>query len=100
MARKPRVYYAGAIYHVIARGNNRENIFLDCCDKEKYLELVARYKKRYNCEILAYVLMDNHLHILIRIDQTPLSKVMPYQASEPATPGAATRTMQPEIACW
>ncbi|AEG59687.1 transposase [Desulforamulus ruminis] len=76
MVRKPRVHYAGAIYHVIARGNNRENIFLDCCDKEKYLELVARYKKRYNCEILAYVLMDNHLHILIRIDQTPLSKVM------------------------
>ncbi|MEG6513767.1 transposase [Desulforamulus ruminis] len=66
MARKPRVHYARAIYHVIARGNNRENIFLDCCDKEKYLELVARYKKRHNCEILAYVLMDNHLHILIR----------------------------------
>ncbi|WP_420794912.1 transposase [Desulforamulus ruminis] len=39
---------------------------MDCCDKEKYLKLVARYKKRYNCEILAYVLMDNHLHILIR----------------------------------
>ncbi|AEG59690.1 hypothetical protein Desru_1419 [Desulforamulus ruminis DSM 2154] len=55
---------------------------------------------RKDSEILAYVLMDNHLHILIRIDQTPLSKVMPYQASEPATPGAATRTMQPEIACW
>ena len=55
---------------------------------------------RKDSEILAYVLMDNHLHILIRIDQTSLSKVMPYQASEPATPGAATRTMQPEIACW
>lgn len=76
MARKPRVHYAGAIYHVIARGNNREIIFLDPYDKQKYLEFVVRYKKRYNYEILAYVLMDNHLHILIRVDQTPLSKVM------------------------
>ncbi|MEW6064711.1 MAG: transposase [Bacillota bacterium] len=76
MARKPRVHYAGAIYHVIARGNNREIIFLDPCDKEKYLEFVARYKRRYNYEILAYVLMENHLHILIRVDQTPLSKIM------------------------
>lgn len=68
MARKPRVHYAGAIYHVIARGNNREIIFLDPYDKQKYLEFVVRYKKRYNYEILAYVLMDNHLHILIRVD--------------------------------
>jgi REP element-mobilizing transposase RayT/Trp operon repressor len=76
MARKPRVHYAGAIYHVVARGNNREIIFLEPCDKEKYLELVTRYRQRYNYKNLAYVLMDNHLHILMRIDQTPLSKVM------------------------
>lgn len=76
MARKPRVHYNGAIYHVIARGNNRENIFLDPGDKIKYLELIARYKQKYGCDILAYVLMDNHLHMLIRINQTPLSKVM------------------------
>lgn len=76
MARKPRIHYDGAIYHVIARGNNRQVIFPTSDDKEKYLELIARYKQKYNCDILAYTLMNNHLHLLIRINLTPLSKVM------------------------
>lgn len=76
MARKPRIHYDGAIYHVIARGNNRQVIFSTPGDKMKYLELLVKYRQRYSCDILAYTLMDNHLHLLIRINLTPLSKVM------------------------
>ena len=76
MARKPRIHYENAIYHVIARGNNRENIFLDARDKDKYLELIGKYKQKYGFELFAYVLMDNHVHLLIYIDQISISKIM------------------------
>lgn len=76
MARKPRIHYENAIYHVIARGNNREDIFLDAGDKDKYLELVGKYKQKYGFELFAYVLMDNHVHLLVCIDQIPISKIM------------------------
>lgn len=76
MARKPRIHYENAIYHVIARGNNREDIFLDAEDKDRYLELVGKYKQRYGFELFAYVLMDNHVHLLVCIDQIPISKIM------------------------
>jgi len=76
MARKPRIHYDNAIYHVIARGNNREDIFLDAGDKDKYLEIVGKYKQKYGFELFAYVLMDNHVHLLVCIDQIPISKIM------------------------
>ncbi|OAM96105.1 transposase IS200-family protein [Pelosinus fermentans DSM 17108] len=60
MARKPRVHYDGALYHVIARGNNRANVFETDEKKEKYLEILADYKERYDFQLYAYVIMDNH----------------------------------------
>ncbi len=76
MPRKQRVHFAGAIYHVIARGNNRENIFKKEEDKREYADLLAKYKDRLGFDLLAYVLMDNHFHLLIQVDQSPLMKIM------------------------
>lgn len=76
MARKPRIHYPGAIYHVIARGNNKENIFLDSKDKNRYHDLLDKYKLKYNFEIYAYVLMDNHVHLLVCVNEVPLAKIM------------------------
>ncbi|AQS60243.1 transposase [Desulforamulus ferrireducens] len=76
MARKQRVHYHGAIYHVIARGNNKDDIFKDNQDKQKYLVLLERYKKKYTFSLYAYVIMDNHFHLLIQVYETPLSKIM------------------------
>lgn len=76
MARKPRIHYAGAIYHVIARGNNREIIFRDSDDKQKYLGLLQQYMQKYMFDVFAYVLMDNHLHMILRVGQNPLAKIM------------------------
>lgn len=76
MARKQRIHYEGAIYHVIARGNNREDILGEPGDKAKYLELIDHYKHKYGCQLHAYVLMDNHIHLLVSVTNTPLAKIM------------------------
>jgi REP element-mobilizing transposase RayT len=76
MARKPRVHFPGALYHVIARGNQRQAIFIDDTDRRRYLDLLQESQLRFNYSLYAYVLMGNHVHHLIQIDQTPLAKVM------------------------
>jgi REP element-mobilizing transposase RayT len=76
MARKPRVEFEGAFYHVIVRGNQRRDIFRDDRDRATYLERLEHYRKKYGFKIYAYVLMSNHVHLLIETQKTPLSKVM------------------------
>ncbi len=76
MARKPRVHYEGALYHVICRGNNREWVFNDGEDKSKYIDIIQHYKKRYGFNCYAYCVMGNHVHMLIEVGSVPLSKIM------------------------
>ena len=76
MPRKPRIEYTGAFYHVITRGNQKQKIFKDTGDFQKYLLLLTAYKNRTGCRIFAYVLMNNHVHLLIETQDIPLSKVM------------------------
>ena len=75
MARKPRIEYEGAFYHVITRGNRREKIFRDKKDFLKYLEILSHYKKRYRFRLYSYVLMSNHVHLLMETGKVSLSKV-------------------------
>ena len=76
MARKPRVEFEGAFYHVIVRGNQRQKIFRDDRDRLTYLERVEHYRQRYRFKIYAYVLMSNHVHLLLETGKTPLSKIL------------------------
>ena len=76
MARKPRIEFEGAFYHVITRGNQRQKIFRDDEDYGKYLEVLARYKDLYKYRLYAYVLMGNHVHLLVETGETPLSKIL------------------------
>src|SRR6266498_2570679 len=76
MARKPRVHFPGALYHVMARGNQGQAIFTDDADRRRYLDLLQESQRRHNYRVYAYVLMGNHIHQLIQIGQTPLAKVM------------------------
>ncbi len=76
MARKPRVEYSGAFYHVICRGNQRQAIFRDDRDRKYYLQRLETYRKRYEFTLYAYVLMSNHVHLLIETGEIPLSKIM------------------------
>lgn len=76
MARKPRVHFPNAFYHVIVRGNQKQDVFLDQRDRRSYLLYLAEYKARFQFHLYAYVLMTNHVHMLIEVESTPLSKIM------------------------
>jgi len=65
MARLPRFVITGQPQHVIQRGNNRQKIFKKAEDYEFYLEKLSDAAKKHQCDIHAYVLMTNHVHLLI-----------------------------------
>lgn len=76
MARKPRLDVPGAVYHVIVRGNRRATIFHDDADYRAYLERLERYRQRDGATLHAYVLMPNHVHLLLETGDGPLSRTM------------------------
>ncbi|MBM2805453.1 MAG: hypothetical protein HW419_3346, partial [Deltaproteobacteria bacterium] len=76
MGRKPRVHFPGALYHVIVRGNQRQATFRSDADRRRYLELLNQYRTRYGFHLYAYVLMSNHVHLLLEVGETPLAKAM------------------------
>jgi REP-associated tyrosine transposase len=76
MARRPRVHFPGALYHVIARGNRGQDIFRDDQDHYLYLKYIREYKERFHFYLHAYVLMVNHLHLLIEVGDVQLSRIM------------------------
>ena len=90
MGRIKRQYYQQAVYHVYNRGNNGLKILIDDKDKAKFLEVVARYKKRFDFKIYGIVLMDNHYHMVI--ETTPahdISRIMQaVQLTKDQVPGS------------
>ncbi len=76
MGRKPRVEFFGAVYHVIQRGNNREYIFRKKQDKVFFLENLKYYKEIMDFDLLGYVIMDNHYHLILKTIDAPLSDIM------------------------
>jgi putative transposase len=65
MARFPRFVLVGHPQHVIVRGNNREPIFCASEDYQYYLEKLKQACNKHDCDIHAYVLMTNHVHLLL-----------------------------------
>lgn len=79
MARLPRFVILRQPQHVIQRGNNRGVIFVADEDYQFYLQKLGDACKKYDCEIHAYVLMTNHVHLLITPhSENGISKVMQY----------------------
>ena len=76
MARHLRLQYEGAIYHVTSRGNERNHIFGDDRDKERFLEKLAENAERHHIRLYAYVVMGNHYHLLIETPRGNLSQFM------------------------
>ena len=72
MARKPRVEYAGAVYHVMSRGNRQQTIFRTDDDCEMFLITLGEACKRTGWKIHAYVLMGNHYHLLLETPEPNL----------------------------
>lgn len=75
MPRRPRIDH-GAFYHVIIRGNQKQRVFKDAADHQKFLQLMTVYKNRSDCGLHAYVLMGSHAHFLIETRDVPLSRIM------------------------
>lgn len=65
MARLPRFVIVGQPQHIIVRGNNREPIFYADDDYRFYLEKLKKACSKHQCDVHAYVLMTNHVHLLI-----------------------------------
>jgi putative transposase len=65
MARLPRLTVPGYAHHLIQRGNNRQAIFSSDADRRFLLDLLTEHAKQYEVAVHAYVLMDNHFHLLV-----------------------------------
>ena len=72
MARPLRIEYEGAVYHVAARGNDKQTIFTDEKDYRKFLAVLEKKIERYGVVLYAYVLMGNHYHLLF---ETPAANI-------------------------
>jgi putative transposase len=77
MPRIARIVGLGFPHHVVQRGNNKEKVFLDREDYGKYLSLLGKYSGEKGTPILAYCLMSNHVHLLVRpLEEDALAKMM------------------------
>lgn len=76
MARPLRIEFEGAFYHLMARGNARQIIFLDDGDRKLFIDNLGRVSQRFDWTVWAWCLMDNHYHLLIETRQPTLSKGM------------------------
>lgn len=72
MARSLRIQYAGAIYHVMSRGDRREDIFLDEEDRRRFLRTLGEACERAGWQVHAYCLMGNHFHLVVETPQPTL----------------------------
>ena len=74
MARPPRTQFSGDVYHVTARGNRRQEIFVDDTDRSRLIALLDAACKRSKWQIHAYCLMPNHYHLVLEIGEPTLSE--------------------------
>ena len=72
MARQIRIEYEGAMYHVMARGNRRERIFVDDEDRRMFLKTIGKACEMTGWRVHAWVLMRNHYHLLIETPEANL----------------------------
>lgn len=72
MARKLRIQYAGAVYHVLNRGDRREAVFHDDHDRRRFVETLAEACTKTGWQVHAYCLMPNHFHLVLETPQPNL----------------------------
>ena len=74
MPRAPRTFCDSKIYHIIIKGIDNQDIFYDNQDRCVFLENIRKSQKQYTYTVFAYCLMNNHVHMVIRVDDNLLSK--------------------------
>src|SRR5271156_5761045 len=76
MGRPLRVEFAGALYHVTARGNERRPVFRDDEDHHIFLATLAQASEEFGLRLHAYCLMPNHYHLLVETPRANLSRAI------------------------
>jgi len=76
MSRAWRIEYEGALYHLLSRGNEPSDIFIDDYDRKSFLAAIEEMSERFEIDVFAYVLMSNHFHVLLRTRRANLKKAM------------------------
>ena len=76
MPRQARIDAPGALHHVMCRGIERRDIFRDTQDRRNFVERLGRAVSETATSCLAWCLMPNHFHLLLRTGQSPISGVM------------------------
>lgn len=77
MPRTPRNQFDTGFFHIISQGINKEYIFNEECNKQKYLYLLKKYSLKFKIKIISYCIMDNHVHLLVYSNQiSEISKYM------------------------
>ena len=77
MPRTARVTIENGSYHIITRGNQKQQVFIDSQDYSSYLQILNKYKKRYKFKLYCFCLMPNHVHLIIEVKEPIMvSKIM------------------------
>jgi len=65
MSRRPRIVIPGWMHHVTQRGNHKQTVFYSSIDRTAYLNLCAKYFRKYKIRLISYNLMSNHIHLAV-----------------------------------
>ena len=76
MARQLRIQYEGAIYHLMSRGDRREEIFRDDLDRKSFLQTLGAACQKSGWQVHAYCLMSNHFHLVMETPRANLVEGM------------------------
>ncbi len=76
MARKPRLHFPGAVYHVTLHGNGNQPVFIDATDRTRFMLLMQEGIEKFGHKVHAYCLLDSHIRLVIEVDEVPLSRIM------------------------
>ena len=76
MPRQSRIDYPGALNHIMVRGIERRNIFLDTKDKQFFIKRLGKVLTDTGTNCFAFALMDNHFHLLLQTGVNSISSVM------------------------
>jgi len=76
MPKRKRVWYPGAVYHIMSRGNRRSKIFRDDSDYRVYLKILDKTCFDYKFQLYGYCLMPNHIHLQLETGETEIWEIM------------------------
>ncbi len=76
MARKPRIHFSGAVYHIVLKGLENQSIFKTVGDRRAWEVLVGEGVERFGHRVLAYCWSKDHVQMAVRVSDAPLSKIM------------------------